>query len=87
MRPVRIPWCNFTYLGPREDIGDLPVQRETRPNGDTVVYAYYELGDADRAAIARGCRIRLGIHNMEPIPAVSLGVVSTPDPEPEAEQT
>jgi len=78
MEPIRTELSNFTYLGPREDIGDLPCERVEYPDGDRVVFAVYELSDEDRAAIAAGAQLKLGIWNMEPIPAVSLRAAGEP---------
>ena len=74
MRPMRTPASNFTYLGPRPDIGDLPCERVVYEDGDSAVYAVYELIDEDRQAIAEGANVKLGIWNQEPIPPVSLRV-------------
>lgn len=73
MKPVRTRTSNCTYLGPREDIGDLPCERVRYDDGDRVVYAVYELTDEDRKAIADGANVKLGIWT-EPIPPVSLRV-------------
>lgn len=74
MKPIRTPATNFTYLGPREDIGDLPCERAIYADGDSAVFAVYELDDDDRAVIAAGGNIKLGIWNCEPIPPISCAV-------------
>lgn len=78
MRPVRTAQSNFTYLGPRDDIGDLPCERVQYDDGDRAVFAVYELSNDDRAAIAAGAQLKLGIWNQEPIPPVSLRVADEP---------
>jgi hypothetical protein len=75
MRAIRTPNSNFTYLGPREDIRNLPCQRIEYEDGDTVVQAVFELTPHERDAIARGANLRIGILNMEPIPPISVAVV------------
>ena len=58
---------NLVYRGPVPEVADLPCQRLSAGH----VYAVFELTDEDRAAIAAGANIMLGIHH-EPIPPVSL---------------
>jgi hypothetical protein len=70
MTPVRTRASNFVYLGPTPDIGDAWVDRQPGHN----VYLDWQPTDDERAAIAAGGLIRLGIHGMEPIPPVSLSV-------------
>lgn len=70
MRPIRTEESNFTYLGFKPDIGDLPCRRE-----DGVVYAVYAPTDEEREMIANGAQIQLGVHT-EPIPPVSLNLVN-----------
>lgn len=83
MRPIRTPQSNFTYLGPRPDIGDLPCERVTYEDGEHVVYAVYELSNEDRAAIADGANVKLGIWT-EPIPPVSMHVTDEQTAEDQA---
>lgn len=70
MIPVRTRASNFVYRGPSPDIGDAWVDRQPGPS----VYLDWQPSDEERAAIAAGALIRLGIHGMEPIPPVSLNV-------------
>ena len=71
MIPVRTRASNFVYRGPTPDIGDAWVERAPMEHA---VYLDWQPSDEERAAIAGGCLIRLGIFNMEPIPPVSLSV-------------
>jgi hypothetical protein len=71
VRPVRTPGSNFVYRGPTPDIGDAWVERAP---AERVVYLDWQPSEEERAAIAAGALVRLGIHGMEPIPAVSLNV-------------
>lgn len=71
MVPVRTAASNFVYRGPTPDIGDAWVERVP---AEHVVYLDWLASDEERAAIAGGALIRLGIHGMEPIPPVSLNV-------------
>jgi hypothetical protein len=86
MEPIHPPSSNFTYKGPAADIGDLPCEVGTvrgdefcpgvapeQPGDRPVCYAVYEPTDRERAAIASGHNIKLGIYAM-PIPPVSLSV-------------
>jgi hypothetical protein len=75
MIPVRTNRSNFVYRGPTPDIGDAWVERR-RPRE---VYLTWKPSDAERAAIAAGALIELGIHGMEPIPPVSLNVGDRPE--------
>lgn len=79
MRPIKTASTNFTYLGDEDqggEIGNLPVERPLGDRGP--VYAVYELDDDDRAAIAAGGQIKLGIET-QPIPPVSLQIVDEPE--------
>jgi hypothetical protein len=67
VRPIKTQQSNFVYRGPSDEVGDLWVQRDGRGG----VFATYELTDADRAMLAEGGHLELGVYN-EPIPPVSL---------------
>jgi hypothetical protein len=69
MRPIRTTESNFTYLGFKPEIGDMPVERD----GAGRVFAVYALSDEERIMIANGAHIRLGVHQ-EPIPPISMSV-------------
>lgn len=69
MHPVRTRASNFVYRGPAADVGDAWVER--RPS-ERAVYLTWQLSEEERAAIAAGGTLRLGIYGMEPIPVVSL---------------
>lgn len=71
MHPIRTEQANVVYRGPRDDIGDLWVQRDAQLGG---VFATYELTDEDRAMLAQGGHLELGIY-CEPMPPVSLRVM------------
>ena len=75
MIPVRTSRSNFVYRGPTPDIGDAWVER--RP--PRRVFLTWKPSDEERAAIAAGALIELGIHGMEPIPPVSLNVADAPE--------
>jgi hypothetical protein len=76
-RPIRTTESNFTFLGPSPDVADLPGQREDDARGGRF-YSVWELSDDERAAIARGGNIELGIYAI-PIPPVSITVVEVPE--------
>lgn len=69
--PIRTRASNFVYRGPTPDIGDAWVERV---RAERAVFLTWELSDEERAAVAAGANLRLGIFYMEPIPPVSLGV-------------
>jgi hypothetical protein len=73
MRPIRTVESNFTYLGPSPEVADLPGQREQGR-----FYSVWHLTDEDRAKIAAGANVELGIY-CEPIPPVSMAVVDVPE--------
>lgn len=68
MNPVRTAGSNSIYRGHPPEVQDAWVRRE-RAAG--VVYMVWELSPEERAAIAGGANLRLGIHQ-EPIPPVEL---------------
>lgn len=71
MIPVRTRASNFVYRGPSPDIGDAWVERAP---AEHAVYLDWRPSDEERAAIAAGGLIRLGIFHVGPIPPVSLNV-------------
>jgi hypothetical protein len=71
MNPVATRETNFTYMGPTDEVADLPCRRE----GNNTTFSVWELSADERAMIAAGANIRLGIHGVVPIPPVSLQVV------------
>lgn len=68
MYPVKVNACNFTYMGPTPDVGDLPCQR-----AEGVVYSFWRPDPAELALLVAGGRVQLGI-SQEPIPPVSLTI-------------
>lgn len=70
MRPVHHAGCNKVYLGPTDDIGDLHCIEQA----DGTISVVYELDDEDRATLAQGGRVMLGI-DTQPIPPVSMQVI------------
>lgn len=74
MRPIRTDESNFTYRGPVPSIADLPCQR----NANGGVYSVWKLSNDERALIAAGANIELGIFN-EPIPPVCLSIATAPE--------
>lgn len=79
MIPVRTRSSNFVYRGPTPEIGDAWVVR--RPE-ERAVYLTLKPSDEERAAIAAGGLIVLGIYHMEPIPPTSLEVTTEPELSP-----
>lgn len=75
MQPVKTNESNFTYLGPTEEIADLPCRLEG-PN----TFCVWEPTESDRKLIAEGGHIRLGIYGAQPIPPVSLQIVANAGP-------
>lgn len=75
MIPVRTSRSNLVYLGPTPDVGDAWVERRRRGE----VYMAWRPSEAERAAIAAGALVELGIFGMEPIPPVSLNVADRPE--------
>lgn len=71
MIPVRTRASNFVYRGPTPDVGDAWVER--RP-ADRAVMLTWKPTDEERAAIAAGALVELGIYGREPISPVSVGV-------------
>lgn len=75
MDPKDTPDCNFTYTGPTPEIGDLRVQR-AKEDGQRVVFSFWDTSEQERALVAAGADLKLGIWNNEPIPPVSLDIVT-----------
>ena len=71
MDPIETKESNFVYLGPTAEIADLPCRREGRNT-----FSVWQLTAEERAQIAAGGNIRLGIYRAVPIPPVSLAVVA-----------
>jgi hypothetical protein len=71
MNPKDTPDCNFTYLGPSEDVGDLRVLR-TKEDGHRAVFSWWDLTEQERGLAAAGADLKLGIYDAEPIPPVSV---------------
>lgn len=76
MIPVRTCRSNFVYRGPTPDIGDAWVERQPARRS---VLLTWRPSDEERAAIAAGALIEMGIHGMEPIPPVSLNIADAPE--------
>lgn len=70
--PVRTRRSNIVYRGPTPDIGDAWAQSTPQ-----MVYISWQLTDEERAAVAAGGLVRLGVMQ-KPIPPVSLDI----DPDP-----
>lgn len=58
MIPVRTAASNFVYRGPTPDVGDAWVERVP---SEHAVYLDWQPSEEERAAIAAGALIRLGI--------------------------
>jgi hypothetical protein len=77
MRPVKTVNSNHNFgppLGQEDVIGDLPCQVVTALDGTKTIYSVWELSDEDRAAIANGYNLRLGVGWIGGFPPVYLGV-------------
>lgn len=75
MEPIRTSKTTGIYGAPKgleDTVGGLPYYREEN-DGFPMVYSVWTLTDAERAIIANGGNIVLGIMG-EPIPPVSLNV-------------
>lgn len=75
MRPIKTHESNFTYLGPTPEVADLPCRTE----GDDT-FSVWELDEDERAMLAAGGHVRMGIHGVRPIPPVSLNIVANAGP-------
>lgn len=71
MDAIRTTRSNFTFLGPRPDIADLPSELN-RPAGSTS--SVWKLTDAERQAIADGAQVKLTVVQL-PMPPVALEIV------------
>lgn len=77
MQAIKTDWCNFVYLGPTPEIFDLHCRREIQ-DGRSAVLSYWKPSSEELEELQRGAVLVLGIHGMEPIPPVSLGVEFVP---------
>lgn len=75
MNPVKTAESNFVYQGPNPEISDLHCRVE---NWDT--FSVWQFTDVERATIAAGGFVRLGIHGSRPIPPISMAVVPNGGP-------
>lgn len=66
MEPIRTTASNFTWLGPRPEIADLPVKRDG--DGSEAVFRFT---DEERAAIAAGANLSIGVLTA-PLPPIRL---------------
>lgn len=87
MKPIKTHESNFTYLGPTENISDLPVQRAAGYDDDNkpfvIVYSVWELTEEERWMVSEGSNIKLGILNLEPIPPVIMELTAEVEAEEE----
>lgn len=67
MKPVKTVECNFTYRGPRPEIGDLPCQRD-RPGEVT---SYWRPSQHELDVLVTGGFVKLTLMT-EPIPPIML---------------
>lgn len=75
LRPIKVATSNLVYRGNGQDVADLPCERRVTPQG-SAIYSVWEPTPEQRAAIAAGANIELGIWNMEPIPPVSICITN-----------
>lgn len=68
MEPIRTARSNIVYIGPSPDVGDA--WTESEPG---TAWLVWEPTEEERAAIAGGANLRLGVHQ-HPMPPVSLGI-------------
>ena len=77
MRPIKTDETNHNFGPPRgreDSIGDLPCRNEML-DGSTVVYSVWEPSEHERAAIARGENLRIGVFGLGGgMVPISLGI-------------
>lgn len=83
MKPIRTPRTNTVDMGPAgTSIAPLPSWREADPQrGAVVVFSVWQPTPEERAAIASGANLVLGVWQ-DPIPPVYVGVVQGEEYEP-----
>jgi len=79
MRPIKVKTSTFVYGAPQgeeELIGGLPCWRSEADNltGRTTIYSAWKPDADEIKALRLGGTVILGIHGLEPIPPVSIGV-------------
>jgi hypothetical protein len=80
MKPIKTALSNYNFGPPPNadelgvPIGDLPCQFPVNENGFNQVVSVWEPSAEERAAIAAGHNIRLGVGWLGQFPPVSLGV-------------
>lgn len=70
--PIRTAASNLVMRGPTRDVGDAWTELES-DRGRPVTFLTWTLTDDERAAIADGANLRMGVWQY-PMPPVSLGV-------------
>lgn len=83
MKPIRTPRTVTVDVGPiGTNVEPLPTRRERDPHrGAVVVFSVWQPTTEERAAIAAGANVLLGIWQ-DPIPPVYVGVVEGEEYEP-----
>jgi hypothetical protein len=92
MNPIKVLASTGVYGAPpgfEHEIGGLPFWREHDPNGRmSTVYSAWKPSADEIKCLQLGGTVILGIHGMEPIPPVSIGVAwrgrnhdDTPNPD------
>jgi hypothetical protein len=77
MEHIKTEHSNFVYRGPEPGIGDLHCERRQVDGlGRSAIFSTWKLTDEERAAVAAGANIELGIWYVEPIPPVSMAVTT-----------
>lgn len=79
MKPIRTPLCTGVDLGPPgSDILPLPSWRETNEHGVTAVFSVWQPTELERKWLANGGNVLVGVFQ-DPLPPISLGIVTGPD--------
>lgn len=76
MRPIKTAESDFNFGPPRgreNSIGDLPCKKDVE-DGMSVVYSVWEPSAIERAAIARGENLRIGVFGLVGMVPISLGI-------------
>lgn len=72
MDPIRTPTSNLVYKGDGGEIADLHCERRRVDGGHTAIFSTWKPTDEERAWIAAGANVEIGIYHVEPIPPISV---------------
>ena len=74
---VKTATTNLVYCAPpgNQNVSDMPCERRALAGGGTGIFSTWSFTTAERAAIAAGANLEVGIWYVEPVPPLSVAIV------------